>query len=63
MKKILLTLIILVNLNFISKLVSAKPPLEVLDSRYLKLDGTNQASWTPTTSLVTNLNADLWDGY
>jgi hypothetical protein len=33
------------------------------DARYLMLANTNQASWTPTTTLVTNLNADLWDGY
>jgi hypothetical protein len=33
------------------------------DLRYLKLDNSNQASWTPSTTLVTNLNADLWDGY
>lgn len=29
---------------------------------YLRLDGANQASWTPTTTLVTNLNSDLLDG-
>ena len=34
-----------------------------LASTYLKLDASNQSSWTPTTTVVTNLNADLWDGY
>jgi len=33
------------------------------DPLSLHLDGLNQASWTPTTTLVPNLNADLWDGY
>ncbi len=57
------TLIILAISIFISKLAFAEPLLTKLDSRYLKLNGTNQSSWRPTTSLVTNLNADLWDGY
>ena len=33
-----------------------------LDNKYLKLSGSNQSSWTPTTTLVTNLNADQTDG-
>ncbi len=54
--------IILASLVFMSKLVFAEPPLGVFDSRYLKLNASNQSSWTPTASLVTNLNADLLDG-
>lgn len=36
--------------------------LSGLDSNFLRLNGSNQASWTPTTTKVTNLNADLLDG-
>lgn len=32
------------------------------DTTFLALDNSNQASWTPTTVLVPNLNADLLDG-
>ena len=32
------------------------------DATYLKLDNSNQSSWTPSTTVVTNLNADKWDG-
>jgi hypothetical protein len=33
------------------------------NSSDLHLNGDNQASWTPTATLVTNLNADLLDGH
>lgn len=33
-----------------------------LPTTYLALNNSNQASWTPSTTLVTNLNADLLDG-
>lgn len=29
---------------------------------FLRLDNSNQASWTPTTTLVSNLNTQLWNG-
>lgn len=43
------------------------PPLTTntiseLGDSFLRLDNSNQASWTPSTTLVANLNADLLDG-
>ena len=38
--------------------IGAGTPFSTL---YLALDASNQASWAPTTALVTNLNADLLD--
>ncbi|NJO30854.1 MAG: hypothetical protein HC874_27350 [Richelia sp. SL_2_1] len=35
--------------------------LDIGLAAFLKLDGSNQASWTPTTTKVTNLNADRLD--
>lgn len=35
---------------------------EAIAVGFLLLSGENQASWTPTTTLVTNLNANLWSG-
>lgn len=34
-----------------------------LTQKYLKLDGGNQGLWTPISTKVTNLHADLLDGY
>lgn len=51
-----------VNPNTHALLIDGPSLYTTLDTRYLELDGTNQASWTPTTVLVTNLNADLLDG-
>lgn len=34
-----------------------------LNNTFLKLDGANQSSWVPTTTVVTSLNADLLDGH
>lgn len=46
--------------NFVPLRVNSDGSLG-LDS-FLNLDGSNQASWTPSTTIVTNLNADMVDG-
>lgn len=62
MKKIIIILVSLIFIGGFAEPINAAPPAPP-DATYLRLDSTNQSSWTPTTSLVTNLNADLWDGY
>lgn len=76
MKKFLSIILLLISSNLFVHLCYAADyaqkfptgtPLEVVtpstgDSDYVRLDNSNQASWTPTSILVPNLNADLLDG-
>ena len=77
--KIILGLFFLMSLSLVSSFQYVNPNYPKLEaqtqtttssgsssvnsSAFLLLNGTNQASWTPTTTKVTNLNADLLDGY